>query len=291
VNEKAGSERIEVGDVELDVVSAGSGRPVVLVHGFPELSYSWRHQIPVLAAAGHRVLAPDVRGYGGSTKPPAVEDYSLANLVADVVGLLDALDIERASLVGHDWGSIIVWSTAVMHPDRVERIVSLNTPYRGWCSGFPTTSYIAEHLSDRFGYVLRFQEPGLEEARFEADPRRWLQGIYSSIAFEPFLSDEEFDVYLDAFTTGGLAGPLNMYRNIDANWEATAPLAGTPIEAPTLMVTVDADPVLPASLADGMERWVPDLATAHIDHCGHWSAQEQPERVNELLIEFLAGGP
>jgi pimeloyl-ACP methyl ester carboxylesterase len=278
---------IRVGDVDLQVAEAGEGPVVLLIHGFPELAYSWRHQVSALGGAGHRVLAPDLRGYGGSSKPEAIDEYGLIEVVADLVGLLDALEIERAAFVGHDWGSILAYSVAVMHPDRVDRVVSLNVPYRGWCAGFPTMSYIAEHLTDRFDYVLRFQAPGGEEARFEADPERWLRSVYSSIAFAPFLSEDEFAVFSDAYVTGGLAGPLNYYRNIDANWKRTAHLADAPIVAPTLMVTVDSDPVLPAALARGMERWVSDLTVRHIDDCGHWTAQEQPARVSEMLIEFL----
>ena len=278
--------------VSLGVVDVGEGAPVVFVHGFPELAYSWRHQVPAVADAGFRAIAYDGRGYGASNRPSAIDRYRLDLLVGDLVGLLDGLELERASLVGHDWGSIVVWSAAVMEPDRVNRVVSLNVPYRGWCCGFPPVAFIRENLADRFGYVLSFQEPGGEEERFGVDPARWLRRVYRGMTKNrDFMSDEAFRVYLQAFTANGIAGPLNYYRNIDANWEATVPLADAEIRHPTLMVLADGDPVLPAALAEGMDRWVPDLRTEVIGDCGHWTQQERPAEVNRLIIDFLGGSP
>jgi len=281
-----------VNGVDLSVVDEGEGDAVVFIHGFPELAYSWRHQIPATAGAGYRAIAFDQRGYGSSDKPDSVDAYALDELIGDTVGLLDALGIETATLVGHDWGSIVVWSTALAHPDRVDRVVSLNVPYRGWCAGFPTTGMIREQLSDRFGYVLGFQEVGVTEAAFAADPRAWLETIFLGIAADRgFMTDDEFAVYLDAFTDGGLFGPLGPYRNIDANAAATAHLSNAPITQPTLMITADRDPILPASLADGMERWIPDLTVAAIAGSGHWTQQEQPGQVNAAIIGFLEEHP
>jgi len=281
-----------VNGVDLSVVDEGEGDAVVFIHGFPELAYSWRHQIPATAGAGYRAIAFDQRGYGSSDKPDSVDAYALDELIGDTVGLLDALGIETATLVGHDWGSIVVWSTALAHPDRVDRVVSLNVPYRGWCAGFPTTEMIREQLSDRFGYVLGFQEVGVTEAAFAADPRAWLETIFLGIAADRgFMTDDEFAVYLDAFTDGGLFGPLGPYRNIDANAAATAHLSNAPITQPTLMITADRDPILPASLADGMERWIPDLTVAAIAGSGHWTQQEQPGQVNAAIIGFLEEHP
>ncbi|MBT8248139.1 MAG: alpha/beta hydrolase [Acidimicrobiia bacterium] len=282
------SKRIATNGIELAVTEAGQGYPVVLLHGFPELAYSWRHQLPALASAGFHAVAPDLRGYGASEKPGPIEDYSLLTLVADVVGLIDALETDKVALVAHDWGAIIAWTTALLHPDRIERLVTLNVPYRGWCSGFPTTAYIKEHMSDRFGYVLMLQEPGVAEAWFAADPAEKLNAFYSGAAFNPdFLAEDDFQVFVDAFTAGTITGPANYYRNIDANHAATANLANAPVTVPTMVVATDSDPVLPASLLDGMERWVPDLRTEVVAECGHWTQQEQPEAVNRLLIDFL----
>jgi pimeloyl-ACP methyl ester carboxylesterase len=277
-----------VNGVQLATIDEGAGGPVVMIHGFPELAYSWRHQIPALSAAGFRAIAYDQRGCGESSKPEDIDAYALSNLAADAVGLLDVLGLERATLVGHDSGSIVVWTAALMYPDRVEKVVSLNVPYRGRCAGFPSTEVIREKLADRFGYVLGFQEPGATEATFEADPDAWLRSIYLGIAADPaFMTDDEFAVYRGAFVRGGLFGPLGPYRNIDANAAATEHLANAPITQPTLMMTADRDPILPPSLASDMERWVQDLEVAGINHSGHWTQQEQPRQVNEVLISFL----
>lgn len=274
--------------IELMVVDEGTGFPVVLCHGFPELGYSWRYQIPALAEAGLRPIVPDLRGYGGSDKPEPIEDYGLLTLVDDLVGLLDGLDIQQAALVGHDWGSIITWTTALLHPERVARLVSLNVPYRGWCAAFPPIDFMRERLSERFGYVLRFQEPGKTEEWFASDPAGKLAGFYRAVTANPeFLSEDEFSVFLNAFLDGGISGPVNYYRNIDVNYSATAHLAHSLVETPTLMIAADSDPVLPASLIEGMEKWVPNLRAEVIANCGHWTQQEQPERVNQLLIDFL----
>lgn len=279
--------------IDLHLVEQGKGFPVVLCHGFPEFWYSWRRQIPALAAAGLRAIAPDLRGYGQSDKPEAIEDYSIQHLAGDIVGLLDALDIEKAVLVGHDWGSIVTWSTAVMHPERVERVVSLNVPYRGRCAAFPPIR-VLEQMGNRVAYVIFFQEPGKAEAHFQADLPGTLRRSYDGVSGDPaFLSETEFQAYLEAFRSGGLSGPLNYYRNIDRNWESTEHLADRLVECPCLVVMTDSDPVLPPALADGMERWVPQLRRELITGCGHWTQQEKPEQVNRLLLDFLsdlAGG-
>jgi len=277
-----------VNGVQLATVDEGTGGPVVLIHGFPELAYSRRHQIPALSEAGFRVIAYDQRGYGDSSKPEDIDAYGLMNLAADAIGLLDVLSFARATLVGHDWGSIVAWTAALMYPERVENLVSLNMPYRGWCAGFPSTEVIREKLADRFGFVLAFQETGVTEAAFESDPDAWLRTIYLGIASDPiFMTDGDFGVYRDAFVRGGLFGPLGAYRNIDANAAATNYLANASITQPTLMITADRDPILPPTLADGMERWVPNLEVVGVDHSGHWTQQEQPRQVNEALISFL----
>ena len=280
---------VDANGIQLAVTEAGDGPPVVLVHGFPELAYSWRHQVPALAEAGLRAIAYDQRGFGGSSKPEAIDEYGLTTRVDDLVGLLDTEGIDRAALVGHDWGSIVVWSAALMFPDRVSKVVSLNVPYRGWCAGFPSTDYMREHLADRFGYVLYFQEVGRAEKAFARSPSDWLRRSYLGVTADTeFQTAEEFAVYVEAFTVGGIAGPINYYRNIDANLEATAHLKDAPVTQPTLMVTTDFDPILPASLAEGMDRWVPDLEVAHVEGSGHWTQQEQPDRVTEILTGFLA---
>ncbi len=278
---------VESNGIRLHLVEEGEGTPVVLCHGFPELWYSWRHQIPALAAAGLRAIAPDLRGYGESDKPDAIHDYDIHHLVGDLIGLLDALNLDKAAFVGHDWGSIVVWSAAVMHPERVERVVSLNVPYRGRSVAFPPTE-VLKGMGNRVAYVLFFQEPGRAEALFSADLPATLRRFYDSADADPsFLSPDEFQVYLEAFRKGGMSGPLNYYRNIDRNWETTGHLTDRTIECPCLMVMTDRDPVLPPEFAEGMERWVPQLRKELIRDCGHWTQQEKPEEVNRLLLEFL----
>lgn len=281
---------VRVGEVDLATYETGTGPAVIMLHGFPELAYSWRNQFPAIARAGFRAIAYDQRGYGRSSRPERVEDYSLEHLVADVVGLMDVLGLESSVVVGHDWGSIVAWSAALLEPQRVRAVASLNVPYRGWCCGFPTTEYIRAHLTDRFEYVLAFQEPGVTEAQFMHDPDGWLRAMLRRGGGDlSFLTEEVLGVYRDALVAGGLTGPLNFYRNIDHNAATTAHLAGAPVTQPSLMLAADNDPILPASLTDGMERWIDDLDVRIIDDCGHWSQQEQPAAVNRRLVAFLDG--
>lgn len=280
--------QIETNGVILAVDDRGDGYPVVLIHGFPETSFSWRNQIPSLSDAGFRPISYDLRGSGESSGPEAIEAYSLTNQVRDAVRILDRLGIERAALVGHDWGAIITYTTALMYPDRVSHVVGLNVPYLGAPSGFPKTETIREKFADRLGYVLNFQEPGETESRFVADPERWLRRAYSGVAWnKEFMSEPEFSRYRDAFTRSGLTGQLNLYRNIDRNFSEMSDLVGAKIVQPCLMITADRDPVLPASLADGMAVFVEDLEMAHLKDCGHWSQQERPDAVNSVLIDWL----
>jgi pimeloyl-ACP methyl ester carboxylesterase len=279
---------IEVNGVDLAVEDIGDGYPVVLVHGFPELAYSWRNQIPALADAGFRALGYDLRGSGASGGPADVDGYRLTEHVADAVGILDRLGLDRAAIVGHDWGSIIAYTAALAHPDRFTHVVSLNVPYLGIPSGFPASSVIADRFADRLGYVLRFQDPGVEDERFAANPRAWLQQTYEFVAGRPnFLTHAELDVFAERLGSSGLTGQLSLYRNIDRNLADTADLAGKKLTQPTLMVTTDRDPILPASMAEGMAPLADDLEFAHIENCGHWTQQERPDEVNTILLDWL----
>jgi len=281
-------QNVSANGIRIHYVEQGRGFPVVLCHGFPELWYSWRHQIPALAAGGLRAIAPDLRGYGGTDKPAALEDYDAHHLVGDTVGLLDALDLEKAVLVGHDWGSIVVWGAALMHPERVERVVSLNVPYLGHAALFPSTQVLHAAGNERFNYVLFFQEPGRAEGYYEGDLPGRLKQTYQAVARNPdFLSAEEFQVFLEAFQSGGLTGPLNFYRNIDRNGALMEPLNGRQVSQPALMVTAEHDPILRPEVAEAMERFVPNLRVELIRECGHWTQQEKPQEVNRLLLDFL----
>lgn len=278
--------------IDMAIDDVGDGPPVIMIHGFPETRYSWRHQLPALAAAGYRAIAIDCRGYGGSSKPDEVDAYSLEKVVADLIALVATETDHAPVLVGHDWGSIVMWTAAVTHPTEWRALASLNVPYRGWCTAFPTIDFIRDNLMDRFSYVVRFQEEGLVEGEFAADPGSWLRAIYSRLAGRPdFLADDEFAAFERAFTAGGIRGPLNYYRNIDANHHALARFHNARIDLPSLMISADADPVLPRSLVDGMERWIPNLVVAPISDAGHWVQQEQPAAVNDALLEFLESLP
>lgn len=304
---------IETNGVRLAVHEAGPrvGPPVVVLHGFPELAYSWRHQIPALAAAGRWVIAPDQRGYGRSDGPRAVEAYDIEQLTGDLVGLLDALGAETAVWVGHDWGGLVGWQLPLRHPERTAGVVGLNTPFLPRGPVEPITA-----IQERFGphhYIVWFQHRRLPELLFEADLRRSFRFFMRRAgdtpqptpekrgrllalrqAFEFFkadaqsqlLSPEELDVYVEAFRRTGFRGPIDWYRNMTRNWEISADLPGQ-VPHPALMITAENDPFLPPELAEGMERYVPDLETHMIPGCGHWTQQEQPDAVNRLLIDWL----
>jgi soluble epoxide hydrolase/lipid-phosphate phosphatase len=279
---------VETNGIRMHFVEQGEGFPVVLCHGFPELWYSWRHQIPTLANAGLRAIAPDLRGYGETDKPHAIRAYDIHHLIGDLTGLLDALDLPKAVIVGHDWGGIIVWFVALMAPDRVERVVSLNTPY--WPRPpVPPTEVFRQLPDGRFNYILQFQPEGEAEAILEPDIEASLRRIFRSVAGDPdFIADDEFAVFVEAFRAGGLRGPINLYRNFDHNWETTPQLDGAKVMQPALMVCAEKDPVLPPSATDGMGQWVPNLRRELIHDCGHWTQQEKPDEVNRLLLDFLA---
>jgi soluble epoxide hydrolase/lipid-phosphate phosphatase len=278
---------VDTNGIRMHYVEQGQGFPVLLCHGFPELWYSWRHQIPALADAGLRAIAPDLRGYGETDKPPNIEDYDVHHLVGDLVGLLDALGIDRTVIVGHDWGGVIVWWMALMHPDRVERVVSLNTPFMPH-TDIPPTELFRRLPDGRFNYILYFQEPGRAERDIEPNLEAWLENTVRSLAVrKDFLSPDDLRVFVEAFRKGGLTGPLNYYRNFDRNWETTPHLAGRQVLCPALMISAEGDPILRPEATEGMERHVPNLTRRLVPDCGHWTQQERPDEVNRLLVDFL----
>ena len=282
---------IDTNGIGMHYVEQGQGLPVIMCHGFPELWYSWRFQIPALAEAGFRAIAPDLRGYGETGKPERIEDYDMHHLTGDLVGLLDAIGEERAVVVGHDWGGGVVWDMALMYPERVLAVIALNTPFSARGPVRPTEAY--QRLPDgRFNYVIYFQEPGRAERDIEPNLESWFDTTMRRIAVQQsFLTPDDLKVFVDAFRKGGLTGPLNYYRNIDRNWETTRHLAGRQIACPALMVCAENDPILLPSMTDGMERWVPNVRKHIIKDCGHWTQQEKPEEVNHLMIDFLRGLP
>jgi pimeloyl-ACP methyl ester carboxylesterase len=296
--------------------------PLVLCHGWPEIAFSWRHQIKALGEAGIRVIAPDQRGYGATDRPEAVEAYDLEHLTGDLVGLLDYLKIDKAIFVGHDWGGFVVWRMALLHPGRVAGVVGVNTPHLDRAPADPI-----ELMRKRFGdhmYIVQFQDPSREadrifnsrvEQTFDAFMRKPVPhkdlppaepstaGIGASprlnLAFPqmiagydakhdprtPILSAEEKKVFVDTFTRTGFTGGINWYRNFSRNWQRSAGLDHT-VRVPSLMIMAENDRVLPPSAADGMEKVVPDLEKYLVRDSGHWTQQEKPEEVSAKLIEW-----
>jgi pimeloyl-ACP methyl ester carboxylesterase len=310
---------VETNGVRLRVIEAGErGAPlVVLAHGFPELAYSWRHQIPALADAGFHVLAPNQRGYGGSSTPEAVEAYTVVELNADIVGLLDEVGAECAAIVGHDFGAAVAWAAPLLHPDRFSGVVGLSVPPVPRPQ-VPTTQAFRRVFGDNFFYMLYFQEPGPADAELNRDPattmRKLMSGMESTTdevaamrmltpgpegfidripePGEPpvWISKDEFDYYVDEFTRGGFTAPLNWYRCLDRNWELTASTPAATIAVPSLFVGGTADPTLAYTPRHRVREVVSgDYREVMIDGAGHWLMEERPAEINELLLGFLSG--
>jgi len=289
--------QVQVNGIELHVAELGSGPPVVLCHGFPELWYSWRHQLPALAGAGYRAIALDMRGYGESSIPTNVEAYDVLTLCDDLLGLLDHLGEERAVFVGHDWGAIVVWQLAVLHPDRLAAVVGMSVPFTPR-SPAPIVSMPREARGEGF-YIVWFQRPGVADAALSRDVRRtlttretWSPGWppeEEPPTRPPWLTEDDLRVYVEAFERTGFSGALNYYRNLDRNWELTAEFAEFRVERPALFITGSRDPVASFLLAEAMDGWVTDLREKVVlDGAGHWIQQERPSEVNDALLRFLA---
>jgi pimeloyl-ACP methyl ester carboxylesterase len=290
--------KLSVDGVELSVAVEGEGPTVVLCHGFPELAYSWRHQVPALVEAGYRVVVPDMRGFGESARPPEIEAYDVVQLTGDLAGLLDQLGEEKAVFVGHDWGAATVWNMALIHADRVRAVAGLSVPFAPRAAA-PPLAIMRRRFGEDF-YISWFQEPGVAEEALSRDVRRTLttRAVWTAAwadsggAPEPppeWLSEEDLAVYVETFERTGFAGGLNYYRNIDRNWKLTEPYAGQRVTQPSLFLTGDVDPVRRFMPADGIEEWLTDLRANLVIPGGHWIQQERPQEVNRALLEFLAG--
>jgi pimeloyl-ACP methyl ester carboxylesterase len=310
---------IATNGARIHVAECGSGPSVLLVHGFPESWYSWRHQLPALADAGFRAIAMDVRGYGRSSKPVRVEDYRMLKNVADVVGIAQSLGREPVTLVGHDWGAPIVWTSALLRPELFRGVAGLSVPYappRAHGGASPLQQMRALAGGDEF-YVDYFQIPGRAEAEIEEDVRGWLLGFYwcasGDIVNGPnialvergkrlrdklvhpekmprWLSEEELEIYTREFEYSGFFGPLSRYRNVDRDWEDLAGFAERPIEIPALFVggAKDGPTIWGAPSIARFGETLPRLTrSAILDGAGHWIQQERPEETNALLLEFL----
>jgi pimeloyl-ACP methyl ester carboxylesterase len=295
--------------IRLRTLEAGeSGAPlVILAHGFPELGYSWRHQLLALADAGYHVLAPDMRGYGGSTRPEAVQDYNIVALTDDLLGLADNAGAERAVFVGHDWGSTVVWQLALRCPERVRAVAGLSVPIVPRTE-VPTLEVYRGSFPDQFFYMLYFQELGLADRELGADTRTFLRRILAgSIEFfgpsttngflellsEPdswpaWFSRDDLDVFVSEFDRTGFTGGLNWYRNQDYNWEISSAWENARVLAPSIFIAGEQDPVLGWRSVDAGKF----LLTQHhgdviLGDAGHWVQMQKPDEVNRSLLGFL----
>ncbi len=297
---------LPVNNIELEVFEAGQGGiPLVLAHGWPELAYSWRYQIQPLVDAGYHVILPNQRGYGASSKPRDVEAYDIHHLTDDHLGLLDVLGIEKAIYIGHDWGSIVLWQHALLHPERMIGFASLSVPLMVRQPTEPV-AFWEEMLGPDF-YIVHFNRQANVAAKsFHSNPDRFLRNMFRteqwldrSDAKEPsgraiidyaemevtegrlMMSEAELAVFVDAFTKCGFEGPCSWYRNFTRNWETTANVEQK-VKIPTLMIYGEHDMVPQMDMSDSVE----DLEIHTLD-CGHWIQQEKPDETNQILLEWL----
>ena len=300
-------------DIEINTYVDGSGPLVIMVHGWPESWYSWRHQINYLVENGFSVAVPDMRGYGLSSKPHEIESYNIMELTSDVIAIADTLGKDTFNLIGHDWGAPVVWNTSLYHADRVDKVCGMSVPHQ--ISKMPPIETMKFLFKDVFFYMLYFQKEGLVEKELEKDMRKSLLAIYSSISsngekmetFEPkpfekemtflksmgehneiphFLNKDDFDYYLNEFTRGGMRGPINWYRNIDRNWEMTKDTHEKKISPLSCFIVGEDDPVAKWTLINPSLH--ENLVSSHtIKSAGHWVQQEKPEEVNKLLLDFF----
>jgi pimeloyl-ACP methyl ester carboxylesterase len=304
--------------IHLHFVEQGEGPLIVLCHGFPELWYSWRHQLPALSWAGYHAVAVDMRGYGQSDRPEAIDQYTLLHLVGDIVGLLDTLGAQQAVIAGHDWGAVVAWHAALLRPDRFRAVIASCQPYWPRLPVAPTL--IMPRRKDAVFYQLYFQEPGVAETELERDVRQTVlkvlggwslpgsrerlpigmvsrDGGYladrATLAPLPsWLTEADLDFYVREFERTGFRGGLNWYRNIDRNWELLAPFDGAKVTVPALYMAGDRDPAL---AFPGMDRVIANLANnvpqlrgkVILPGCGHWTPQERASEVNAAMIDFL----
>ncbi len=307
--------------IRVHYAARGTGPLVLLCHGFPEGWYSWRDQLQALAAAGYRAVAPDMRGYGRTDAPAEISSYTVLDIVGDMIGLVGALGEKQAIIVGHDWGANIAWHAALFRPDVFPAVAALSVPFRQ--RGPAPPLHMLRKAGQLTHYWFHFQEPGVAEAEFERDPRTalrrvlysisgdappetrrltlqpgkgWLANTLDPVILPAWLTDADLDHMAAEFSRSGFRGGLNWYRNLDRNWELTAPWAGALIHQPALFIAGSEDPIIAlgsgAAALQGLPAMVPGLRRKLIiDGAGHFIQQERPQPVNEAIIEFLGGLP
>lgn len=313
---------IETNGIQMHLAEQGEGPVVLLCHGFPELWYSWRHQLEALAAAGFHAVAPDMRGYGQTDAPEAIDQYTLLHLVGDMVGLLDALNQETAVIAGHDWGAPVAWHAALLRPDRFRAAIGLSVPFIPRGQAHPSRS--VPETEEAVFYQKYFQSPGVAEAEYEHDVRASVRSAFyrgsgdaprapitaeghvfmvprkgglraiqaNPPSLPPWVTEADVDIYVENFKRTGYRGGLNWYRNIDRNWQLLAPFSGSKITVPAMLIAGDRDLVLGFRGMDqvisNLRNDVPKLQkTLILQGCGHWTQQERPQEVNQAIIEFL----
>lgn len=296
---------IPVNGVELEVYEAGkrnAGKPIVLCHGWPEHAYSWRHQIPALVEAGYHVIVPNQRGYGASSRPREVVDYDIEHLTGDLVALLDHYGYDDATFVGHDWGANVVWALAMMHPNRVNRVINLSLPYQERGEQ-PWIEWMEQVFGPDFYFVHFNRQPGVADAVLDAHAAQFLRNLYrKSVPLaapepgmamitlaqaetplgEPVMSDADLNVFISAFESSGFTGSINWYRNLDRNWHFMAGVDPI-VRQPALMIYGDQDTI---PRFEKLPEFVPNVEIAGLD-CGHWIQEEMPDQTNELIVDWL----
>lgn len=298
---------VDVNGVTLEVFEAGQenkGNPIVLCHGWPEHAFSWRHQMPALAAAGYHVIVPNQRGYGNSSCPSEVTDYDISHLTGDLAALLDHFGYDDAIFIGHDWGANVVWSMALLHPSRVKRIINLALPYQ--TRGETPWIEMMEAFLGPDNYFVHFnRQPGVADAILDANADRFLRNLFrknvplappepgmmminlaqtADAAGEPVMSDADRAVFAAAFEQNGFTGSINWYRNMDRNWQILGDFDPI-IRKPALMIYGDQD-MIPKS--ENLSDFVPDVDVISLN-CGHWIQQELPEETTKAISDWLAG--
>ena len=303
---------VDTNGIRMAVYEHGDGPAVILLHGFPELAFSWRHQLPALAAAGYRAIAPDQRGYGATSVPADIDDYRIERLSDDILGLLDALQLESAVFVGHDWGAMLLWHMAVCSPERIEKLIILNIPHYPRPPADPIAIW-RRRFGDDF-YIVNFQDSDEADRTFSEDTKHFFdvlmrrnivtRKIYDRLPDErkvvsllkavrretlrgdALLREDERDYFAGAFDRSGFTGPINWYRNFTHNWEI---LEGVDqrIDIPTLFIGAVDDVLIRPEHIEAMKPLVSDLEIHMLQSCGHWSQQEKPGEVNRVMLEWL----
>jgi len=306
---------VDTNGIRMAVYEKGEGFPIIFSHGFPELGFSWRHQLDALSKAGFRAIAPDQRGYGRTSRPEKVEDYDIHHLTGDLAGMMDKLGIDKAVFCGHDWGGAVVWQMAHLHKDRVAGVIGVNTPYMPRTPMNPIE--MLKQMRGENNYIVYFQQPGVADTFLHENVDKAFRAFLrkSPLTAETFAklpadsplrnfnikqmieagaagtggyvcTEEDLNVYIETFRDTGFTGGINWYRNIERNWKTTE---GQPqkLELPALYVGAEDDVILPPSMMEAAAGLVPGIEMHTIQNCGHWTQQERAEELNTILIGWL----